>query len=31
MSAEAPSRLAPWSEKFASPSTNNPGTFDIRL
>ena len=30
MSAEAPRRLAPWSEKFASPITNRPGTVLIR-
>ena len=27
---EAPSRLAPWSEKFASPVTNRPGIVDCR-
>ncbi len=31
MSALAPSRFAPWSLKFASPSTNSPGTVLIRL
>ena len=30
MSAEAPSRFAPWSEKFASPVTNSPGIVDCR-
>ena len=30
ISALAPSRLAPWSEKFASPPTNSPGMVDIR-
>jgi hypothetical protein len=27
--ALAPSRFAPWSEKFASPITNSPGTVLI--
>ena len=31
VSALAPKRLAPWSEKFASPSTCSPGTLLIRL